>query len=161
MKNRWQCAVDRAHIALPHQQFAEKVEGDNQPQSMRFENTYQLDVQSLPATKKFGESVSSPLPLHAHFLTRSKCARWPCAPHLSGPCPEMGSGTSCSLFSPSSFTVSSSEKSSSPSPGRGPMPPSSDPSRMSVLCSKRTCVLPFCPFTPPQTAHQKLTIGRS
>lgn len=50
-KNWWQQTVERVREALPHERFAEKVRGDNQPQSMRFENTYQLNVQMLPAGK--------------------------------------------------------------------------------------------------------------
>lgn len=54
-KNRWRRTVERVRESLPHERFAEKVRGDNQPQSMRFENTYQLDVQTLPAGKRSGE----------------------------------------------------------------------------------------------------------
>lgn len=54
-KNQWQRIVDRCRGDLPHVRCAEKLAGRGQPQCMRFENTYRLDVQRLPARKRTGE----------------------------------------------------------------------------------------------------------
>lgn len=54
-KNRWQRNLDRCRGDLPHVRCAQKVAGAGQPQSMRFENTYRLDVQRLPERKRSGE----------------------------------------------------------------------------------------------------------
>lgn len=54
-KRRWQKTLDRCRGDLPHVRFSQKVAGPGQPQCMRFENTYRLDVQSLPARKRSGE----------------------------------------------------------------------------------------------------------
>ncbi|KAH0826434.1 hypothetical protein J3R83DRAFT_5416 [Lanmaoa asiatica] len=56
-KNHWQHTVGRVHEALPHAHFAEKVKSNNQPQSMHFENTYQLDIQSLPPGNRVGDFI--------------------------------------------------------------------------------------------------------
>ena len=54
-KNRWQRNLDRCRGDLPHVRCAQKVAGPGQPQCMRFENTYRLDVQHLPERKRSGE----------------------------------------------------------------------------------------------------------
>lgn len=54
-KNRWQRNVDRCRGDLPHARCAHKIAGPDQPQTMRFENTYRLDVQHLPLRKRSGE----------------------------------------------------------------------------------------------------------
>ncbi|KAF8122097.1 hypothetical protein EV363DRAFT_1405218 [Boletus edulis] len=56
-KNRWQRNVDRCRGDLPHIRCAQKIAGPNQPQSMRFENTYRLDVQRLPPRKHSGDVI--------------------------------------------------------------------------------------------------------
>lgn len=67
-KNRWRRILERVRQAMPHQRFAEKVAGDDQPQCMRFENTYQLDVQKLTPRKRSGECVTYP-PCNLILLT--------------------------------------------------------------------------------------------
>ncbi|KAG6369061.1 hypothetical protein JVT61DRAFT_1888 [Boletus reticuloceps] len=56
-KNRWQRNVDRCRGDLPHVRCAEKIAGPRQPQTMRFENTYRLDVQRLPERKRSGDVI--------------------------------------------------------------------------------------------------------
>ena len=58
-KNRWRRNLNRCRGDLPHVRCAEKVAGPGQPQCMRFENTYRLEVQRLPQRKRSGESVRS------------------------------------------------------------------------------------------------------
>ncbi|KAG6370252.1 hypothetical protein JVT61DRAFT_12196 [Boletus reticuloceps] len=92
-KNRWRRIVERVREALPHERFAEKVRGDNQPQSMRFENTYQLDVQMLPERKRSGDvifrEVIKPLAriwAHPSVLQPVKCV---CVALKKGVVPEL------------------------------------------------------------------------
>lgn len=43
----WQRCLNACENALPHQTFAHKVSGDGQPQALRLENTYTLDVHRM------------------------------------------------------------------------------------------------------------------
>ncbi|KAG2030241.1 hypothetical protein BDR03DRAFT_1017336 [Suillus americanus] len=43
-RNRWTRRLQQCNHSLPHERFNDKVSGDNQPQALRFENTYTLDV---------------------------------------------------------------------------------------------------------------------
>ncbi|KAG6371988.1 hypothetical protein JVT61DRAFT_9006 [Boletus reticuloceps] len=56
-KNRWQRNLDRCRGDLPHVRCAQKITGPGQPQSMRFENTYRLDVQRLQERKRSGDVI--------------------------------------------------------------------------------------------------------
>ncbi|KAI6155876.1 hypothetical protein BKA82DRAFT_4011286 [Pisolithus tinctorius] len=46
-RRRWQKRVQFCEQGLPHDRFSQKVSGDRQPQTLRFENTYTLDVSRL------------------------------------------------------------------------------------------------------------------
>ncbi|KAF8422585.1 hypothetical protein L210DRAFT_852504, partial [Boletus edulis BED1] len=69
-KNRWQRNLDRCRGDLPHVRCAEKVAAAGQPQCMRFENTYRLDVHHLSAQKRSGDIIYAEV---VNPLTRSWC----------------------------------------------------------------------------------------
>ncbi|KIN94304.1 hypothetical protein M404DRAFT_940888 [Pisolithus tinctorius Marx 270] len=56
-RSRWVSASDFCNRALPHQDFVDKVDGDDQPQTLRFENTYVLDVSRLDVAHRSGRYV--------------------------------------------------------------------------------------------------------
>jgi hypothetical protein len=53
-QRRWERRLDQCNVGLPHKRFVDKVSGDDQPQALRFENTYTLDVHRLSNDKKKG-----------------------------------------------------------------------------------------------------------
>ncbi|KAF8441791.1 hypothetical protein L210DRAFT_3645009 [Boletus edulis BED1] len=58
-KNRWRRILERCQGDLPHVRCSQKIAGPGQPQCMRFENTYRLDVQRLPQRKRSGDVIYS------------------------------------------------------------------------------------------------------
>ncbi|KAF8833578.1 hypothetical protein BDN67DRAFT_985937, partial [Paxillus ammoniavirescens] len=55
--NLWTRRMDQCNNALPHIRFAQKVAGPSQPESMRFENTYTLDVYRLEEVCRNGSTI--------------------------------------------------------------------------------------------------------
>jgi hypothetical protein len=53
-RRRWQRRLDQCNAGLPHERFVEKVTGNDQPQALRFENTYTLDIHRLSNDKQNG-----------------------------------------------------------------------------------------------------------
>ena len=53
-ERHWTRRVEFCDQALPHKHFAEKVSGDHQPQDLRFENTYTLDVFQMNPDQRDG-----------------------------------------------------------------------------------------------------------
>lgn len=61
-ERHWNRRVRLCEHALPHERFNAKVSGANQPQDMRFENTYTLDVYCLTENMRSGRCVSEYIP---------------------------------------------------------------------------------------------------
>jgi hypothetical protein len=57
-KRVWKKRLQMCKVSLPHQRFEQKVTGDGQPQTLRFENTYTLDVSRLVEGHQNGRYVS-------------------------------------------------------------------------------------------------------
>lgn len=53
-QRRWQHRLDQCNVGLPHERFVNKVSGNDQPQALRFENTYTLDVHRLSNDRQNG-----------------------------------------------------------------------------------------------------------
>lgn len=58
-QHKWERNRDRCRGDLPHVRCAQKIAGGGQPQCMRFENTYRVDVGQLAEQKRHGECVIS------------------------------------------------------------------------------------------------------
>ncbi|KAI5995892.1 hypothetical protein EDD15DRAFT_2195367 [Pisolithus albus] len=56
-RRHWNRRVEFCDHGLPHLRYAEKVSGDGQPQTLRFENTYVLDVSKLRPEFRNGSSI--------------------------------------------------------------------------------------------------------
>ncbi|KAG6369980.1 hypothetical protein JVT61DRAFT_12616 [Boletus reticuloceps] len=54
---QWTRRVQECRNNLPHEAFHLKVHGENQPQAMRMENTYQLDVSRMKAEDRNGRAI--------------------------------------------------------------------------------------------------------
>jgi hypothetical protein len=57
-RRRWTQRLDQCNDSLPHERFNAKVSGNNQPQALRFENTYTLDVYRMKDRFRNGRLVS-------------------------------------------------------------------------------------------------------
>ncbi|KAI5981073.1 hypothetical protein EDD15DRAFT_2380428 [Pisolithus albus] len=55
--SKWERCLQECEFMLPHEQFHVKVTGGSQPQSMRFENTYRLEVSAMMPEDKNGSVV--------------------------------------------------------------------------------------------------------
>jgi hypothetical protein len=53
-QRRWQRRLEQCNAGLPHERFVDKVSGNDQPQALRFENTYTLDVHRLSNDRQNG-----------------------------------------------------------------------------------------------------------
>ncbi|KIK31714.1 hypothetical protein CY34DRAFT_19642 [Suillus luteus UH-Slu-Lm8-n1] len=56
-QRRWQHRLDQCNVGLPHERFVDKVSGNDQPQALRFENTYTLDVHQLSDDRQNGRAI--------------------------------------------------------------------------------------------------------
>lgn len=75
-KSTWRRRVRECRIALPHQEFANKVAGPDQPEDSRWENTYVIDVQRLSQQNQNGGYAllflsSSVSPVYSRVLVSS------------------------------------------------------------------------------------------
>ncbi|KAI6111442.1 hypothetical protein F5141DRAFT_1214957 [Pisolithus sp. B1] len=55
--SKWEWCLQECEFMLPHEQFHVKVTGGRQPQSMRFENTYRLEVSAMTPEDKNGSVI--------------------------------------------------------------------------------------------------------
>ncbi|KAG2737670.1 hypothetical protein P692DRAFT_20883334, partial [Suillus brevipes Sb2] len=62
-QRRWQHRLDQCNVGLPHERFVDKVSGNDQPQALRFENTYTLDVHRLSNDRQNGRAI------YEHIIT--------------------------------------------------------------------------------------------
>lgn len=53
-KTLWSCRMRLCNNGLPHERFDRKVSGQGQPECMRFENSYRVDVYQLPDNMRNG-----------------------------------------------------------------------------------------------------------
>ncbi|KAG2029409.1 hypothetical protein BDR03DRAFT_1018433 [Suillus americanus] len=56
-QRRWERRLGQCNVGLPHERFVDKVSGDAQPQALRFENTYTLDVHRLSNDRQNGRAI--------------------------------------------------------------------------------------------------------
>ncbi|KAG2063879.1 hypothetical protein BDR04DRAFT_1163227 [Suillus decipiens] len=56
-RRRWTRRLQQCNHSLPHERFNDKVSGDNQPQALRFENTYTLDVHRMNEEFRNGSDI--------------------------------------------------------------------------------------------------------
>ncbi|KAG2146603.1 uncharacterized protein EDB93DRAFT_1250884 [Suillus bovinus] len=56
-RRRWTRRLQQCNHSLPHERFNDKVSGDNQPQALRFENTYTLDVYRMNEEFRNGSDI--------------------------------------------------------------------------------------------------------
>lgn len=54
LKALWSTRFRLCNNGLPHERFDQKVSGDDQPECMRFENTYRIDVFRIPEAHRNG-----------------------------------------------------------------------------------------------------------
>ncbi|KAG9311945.1 hypothetical protein JVU11DRAFT_8206 [Chiua virens] len=57
LKTLWSSRLRLCNNGLPHERFDRKVSGEDQPECMRFENTYRVDVFQLPSRRKNGRFI--------------------------------------------------------------------------------------------------------
>ncbi|KAG1721838.1 hypothetical protein EDB19DRAFT_1917044 [Suillus lakei] len=56
-RRRWTQRLQQCNHSLPHERFNDKVSGNNQPQALRFENTYTLDVYRMKEEFRNGSDI--------------------------------------------------------------------------------------------------------
>ncbi|KAI5993850.1 hypothetical protein EDC04DRAFT_2910694 [Pisolithus marmoratus] len=78
-RRRWEKRMEFCNGGLPHERYSQKVTGDGQPQDLRFENTYTVELTRIREELRNGRSIYEEIicPLlkawsHPHVLGRIK-----------------------------------------------------------------------------------------